>query len=357
MAARGCRRGSENGPDERAIRRRIHCPDYLIDGIIQRRFLYSLTAPTGAGKTAIALLLSAHVAIGRPLGEHNVEKGRVIYFAGENPDDVRMRWLAMAQHMNFDVETVDVCFIPGTFSISELEPRIRQELDAIGGAALVVVDTSAAYFEGEEENANVAMGEHARKLRNLVNLPGGPCVVALCHPVKNAANDNLIPRGGGSYIAEVDGNLVGIKNDTTVELDWQGKLRGPGFDPIAFDLLTVQCERVRDSKGRMLPTVIARPMSERERAAKVSASRDDQDTILVAMLENEGASIAALAEKVEWLTGPGRPHKSKVHRVLTGLKKDRVVTNKRGTWTLTDSGVKEAKKAKGNATMAGARYA
>jgi hypothetical protein len=30
-------------------------PDYLIDGILQRRFIYSLTAPTGGGKTAIAL--------------------------------------------------------------------------------------------------------------------------------------------------------------------------------------------------------------------------------------------------------------------------------------------------------------
>src|SRR5262245_45675118 len=26
-------------------------PDYLIDGLLQRRFCYSLTAPTGAGKT------------------------------------------------------------------------------------------------------------------------------------------------------------------------------------------------------------------------------------------------------------------------------------------------------------------
>src|SRR5947209_8194267 len=39
-------------------------PDYLIDGLIQKRFLYSMTAPTGAGKTAIALRLCAHVKRG-----------------------------------------------------------------------------------------------------------------------------------------------------------------------------------------------------------------------------------------------------------------------------------------------------
>jgi hypothetical protein len=45
-------------------------PDYLIDGLVQRRFCYSLTAPTGSGKTAIALLLSASTALGRPIGEY-----------------------------------------------------------------------------------------------------------------------------------------------------------------------------------------------------------------------------------------------------------------------------------------------
>jgi hypothetical protein len=34
-------------------------PDFLIDGVLQRRFLYCLTAQTGTGKTAIALFFSA----------------------------------------------------------------------------------------------------------------------------------------------------------------------------------------------------------------------------------------------------------------------------------------------------------
>jgi hypothetical protein len=39
-------------------------PDYLVDGIIQRRFLYSMTAPPGAGKTCIALRIAMHAALG-----------------------------------------------------------------------------------------------------------------------------------------------------------------------------------------------------------------------------------------------------------------------------------------------------
>src|SRR5262249_139592 len=32
-------------------------PDYLIDGLIQRRFIYSMTGPTGEGKTSVVLPL------------------------------------------------------------------------------------------------------------------------------------------------------------------------------------------------------------------------------------------------------------------------------------------------------------
>ena len=68
-------------------------PDYHVDGVLQKRFIYSLTAPTGAGKTAILMLLAVNTAMGKPIGDHHVERGRVLYLAGENPDDIRMRWM------------------------------------------------------------------------------------------------------------------------------------------------------------------------------------------------------------------------------------------------------------------------
>src|SRR5262249_31695923 len=135
-------------------------PDYVIEGILQRRFLYSLTGKTGAGKTAIMLLLAAHVALGKPLGNRAVEAGRVLYLAGENADDVRMRWIAMAQQMGFDIDTIDVHFIAGRFRFSQILERIRTEIVLIGHVGLVIIDTSAAYFEGEEENSNKQLGDH-----------------------------------------------------------------------------------------------------------------------------------------------------------------------------------------------------
>src|SRR5207247_291335 len=146
---------------------------------------YLLTARTGAGKTSLALLFAACVALGLPIGPLQTEKGRVLFFAGENPDDIRARWIALAQQMCFDIETIDVHFIPGKFKISQLIKRIRGEVEALGGVEFLIIDTSAAYFETDNENDTMQMLHHAHRLRGLVNLPGGPCVLANCHPVKN----------------------------------------------------------------------------------------------------------------------------------------------------------------------------
>jgi hypothetical protein len=331
-------------------------PDYLIDGLIQRRFVYSLTAPTGNGKTAIALLIAAHVALGRNIGDYGVERGRVLYLAGENPDDVRMRWLAMAETMGFDVNAIDVHFRPGIFRLSELAARIEAEVAEIGGVFLVIVDTSAAYFEGDQENDNVQMGAHARRMRHLVNLSGKPCVLVACHPVKNAGPDNLQPRGGGAFIAEMDGNLIATKADNVVTLHWQGKFRGPDFAPVPFQLLTVRSERVKDSKGRIVPTIIAKPMSERERSAAEAATISNEDELLIAIAENQRASFATLAGALGWVSSKGTPNKAKVSRTSDRLKKDKFVKDERGVLLLTDKGRDEVKRLKLNAQLAGPRY-
>ena len=103
-------------------------PDYVVDGILQRRFCESMTAQTGVGKTAVAMLLSAHVATGRPLGNLDVEKGTVIYFAGENPTDIQGRWLGLTMDMRIDPATTDVHFIRGAMHLSKIAKRITAEV-------------------------------------------------------------------------------------------------------------------------------------------------------------------------------------------------------------------------------------
>jgi hypothetical protein len=321
-------------------------PHYIIEHLIQRGFFYSFTARTGDGKTAVALTLAAHAALGRRIGPHEVEKIKVLYFAGENATDVKMRWLAMAEHVGFDIPTTDVFFVEGAFHFKDIVPRICREIAASGlDFSLILVDTSAAYFDGISENDNTQQGDYARRLRSLTKLPNEPTVLALCHPIKGAADDNLIPRGGGAYLNETDGNLTGLLNDRTTEIHWQGKYRGPQFEPWHFELVEVTAKRLKDHRGRDLFTVIAKHLSEEDHGAQVAEMREGDTDLLLAMFENEGASIGDLATHCGWVTKDGEPKKSSVQRRLARLhKRNLALPGPYGSWELTKRGREHAEK-------------
>lgn len=314
-------------------------PDYLIDGLIQRRFLYSITAPTNAGKTAVALYLAKQVATGSPLGSRAVEKGKVLYFAGENPDDIRMRWIKQCDAAEITEPTV--FWITGRISISKIAPTIAVETKRHGPFSLILIDTAAVYFEGDDENTNTQFGNYARLLRSLVTIYGGPTVIVLCHPVKNANPENLIPRGGGAFIAEVDGNLVlKVKSELPkiVELHWQGKFRGPDFEPITFKIEVGTSERIKDSRGNKIPTVTARTLTKEEIAAAENVSVARQNSLLKDMQDHESGSFNERAKRLGWFTSTGELNKTLVKRVTDDLVRDKLAKKEGHDFKLTSSG-------------------
>ena len=163
-----------------------------------------------------------------------------------------------------------------------------------------------------------------------------------CHPVKNASDDNLIPRGGGAFLNEVDGNLTARADVGGTEVHWQGKYRGPDFAPLHFHLRTVKHERLIDSKGRLIPTVVASPLSEegREEIARAMHSREDE--LLAALRDpaNRKASHRELARRLGWQLRSGETNHVLVARTLKGLEKDKLITVKRGGVGLTKEGEK-----------------
>ena len=178
-----------------------------------------------------------------------------------------MRWTALAQNADFDINDIEVFVVEGRFSLSKSLKLLRAEAERHGGEfGLVVVNTGPTFFEGKDENGNKRLGDHARMLRSLIDtIPGAPCVIANCHPTKNATDDRLTPRGGGAFLAEADGNLTAAKTNSTVELHWQGKFRGPDFAPMQFLIRTVTHQDLKDGDGRLIPTVIAEHISDQAR--------------------------------------------------------------------------------------------
>jgi len=332
-------------------------PNYLIDGVLQLGFIYSMTGVTGHAKSAIALLLSELVSSHsvKYLGGHRVEHGRVVYFVGENADDIRMRVIGAASKRGPGEDPLadDILFIPGVFDIGASMAMLHREIGRHGKVDLVIIDTSAAYFLGNEELSNTQMGAHARMLRRLTTLPGKPCVLVLCHPIKHASEPSqLLPRGGGAFLAEMDGNLTAWKHDEVMVALHHNKMRGPGFEPMTFRLETIRTDRLVDAKGRQIPTVRAVWASQSEEDEQAAGLHKDDEQVLAARIffgDEPVPSVAQIATHCGWFFTDGvTPFKTRVTRSLERLEKAKphaLVYRDRGRIFLTEKGKEAARKA------------
>ena len=323
-------------------------PEYLVDDIIQGGQLVSLTAQTGVGKTAVSICLALSIAQGIDVGSHGTRKGRVVYLCGENPDDVRMRLKLIFLAQDIDPDDIDLYLVDGTFNIQSAHERLNQVIKDIGGADVVFVDTLMAFFQGDDDNSNAQMAQYARDvLRPITRMPGKPAVVVPAHPTKNArGKDNLVPRGGGAFIAEVDGNLYLERQGESIVTLGFTKIRGPVFEPMEFALETIEHMRVMDSKGRRLKSVMAKAVSAAEAEERAAVGTSEENQLLSAMLDRPDGSERVWAEMLGWTTESGQPAKSKVSTRLNRLKDDEMVKKHRKRWVLTKDGQKEAEKAR-----------
>jgi hypothetical protein len=312
-------------------------PDYVVDDLFLRGYLYSLTAKTGSGKTAVALYIACCIAMGYPIGDREVSQGRVLYLAGENPMDVQWRLMAMAQHMGFDPADIPLDIISGTkFSLSRDFNQLVAETHELGDLMGVVVDTTAAYFEGSEFNSNSEAQDHAESLRKLTELPGNPCALALSHPTKNAAPDNLLPYGGGAFLNSIDGNATAHISWPIVKVHWQGKWRGPEFDPIHFVLEGVTHERLVTSKGKHMPTVIAKFLAPEALDAIETKNAKEVQRLIDAIAADGGCSLMEYAIRAQILDKDGKPRKGWVDRTIRTLIEDKIIIGQPKRYRLKD---------------------
>jgi len=88
------------------------------------------------------------------------------------------------EHVGFDLDEIDVHFLPDTPSMRNNYKRLESEIE---DARLIIVVTSPAFFEGKDENSNTEMIDHAKLWRSFTTFDGGPTVIAACHPTKGAS--------------------------------------------------------------------------------------------------------------------------------------------------------------------------
>jgi hypothetical protein len=319
-------------------------PVWLIDGIVQRSRLYACTSLTGHGKTAVWLFNGCMIQAGRMIGNLEVYKGNVLFLAGENPCDLEARMIGMARVYNLPADQLPY-ILPGSFPLTEDEAEaFKRDIDAINvPLSLIIGDTASSFFPGDDENSNVQSGGYARTLRTFSECKGSPAIVVLSHPTKGATRASLLPRGGGAFLNELDGNLTlwSESQGEVTELHWCGKIRGPDFSPFGYRLRPVETG-LSDERERLEMTIVAEPMSDEAIADHAKQALANEDVVLRALRYNPSWSFAQIAESAGWIDDDGRPRKARVTRTLKSLQEDKLVTQPRKgvRWELTEKGLK-----------------
>lgn len=311
----------------------LEAPEYLVDGVVQKNKLYTLTGFTGHAKTSTLLYLAAQIIEGGCFfGVHEVDKGQVAFLAGENPSNVIGQWLCSREFHG--VKSMNrIHFHPGRFDLQSEMDRLLEDLSKIDDLSLVVADTFQAFFAGDNDNDNIQMLNEAKQYRRLLELPQKPTVIIPCHPSgKKAAKDNLIPRGGGAFLNEVDGNFtVWKESDGRLSFDWAGKLRGTPFDKIDLMAEVKTFETYKDHKGRKIPMTIVRPLLEAEKTVRM----EEQDQRMVdAMLIIHG-DIKTSKRSLATALGVGL---GTSQRLLEELQAEKLVAYKSRKYVITSDG-------------------
>lgn len=312
------------------------CLDYIVDGILEEGRLYSLTAPSGTGKTAVALNLAEKIALGKPFGQQECKRSGVLFLAGENPSDVRVRVMASIER-NDALKSAPIYFIKNAFDIEQNHDNILKMLDLHPDIRVVMVDTLQAFYQGDDSNSNTQMVAFARALRKIAET--GVVVIVMAHPTKSPTKERNEPYGGGSFVNEIDGNLALWKNeDGTIDFYWCKKFRGH-FEPFQIELKRVEVKTATNSKGIPAITVIANTIGEdRAKEMFVDSIKNETKVLRVyAELDGKHISYSDIARRLGWVV-EDKPEKVKVSRCVEKLLAEGLIRQNRHGKFITKKG-------------------
>jgi hypothetical protein len=311
-------------------------PNYVIKGILIHGTVCTLTGNTGHGKTLIALLMAIKVALGDWFCGRQCRQGRVVFLAGENPENVRVQFYSLCRELGIDGAVLPIVWHDGVFSLEDAYDRVVADLVACPDIVLVIADSQQAFFEGDDDNSNMQMLDSAIAFRKLIEPhPKRPACIALAHPVKNASRENIVPRGGSALLNELDWNLTAwLEAEKNIITLHHTKHRGAPFEPIDFETVQIQPEGLVDEDGDQVSCTIIRPLGDLRQSELEEQAASREKSILEAMRDDPRSSQNMLAVRL------GIPRIT-VQRTISKLKERKLVRQMFGKWVLSKA-AKEA---------------
>lgn len=193
--------------------------DYLIDGLLTARGRSVMGGPSGSGKSFLALHAAYCIARGQEFFGRDVERGGVIYQAGEGGLGMKKRQKAYRKHFQVpDSEDIPLVVLPAKVDLFARDGDTDRLIDAIRAIKItmsaplrvVFIDTLATATIGADENSGKDMSV---VLANIARIEH-ECGVHVCL-VHHMNADGKKLRGHTSIHANVDTVIVVTMDENT----------------------------------------------------------------------------------------------------------------------------------------------
>ena len=240
------------------IIRRSSAIGWWIRGWVQKNALVMVHGKSGAGKTFVVLDLLLRIASGIDnWGVHAVQRGKVIYLAGEGHSGLGPRIRAWMHH--YGVTDVDMWVSPCAFDLDTNEGMsfLKQVLNEIDVEPdVIVVDPLLAHMSGDENSARDTklLLSACADIRQAFG-----ATVILVHHTGNAAEAQQRARGSSAWRAAVDIEIgVGRRKNSTDQIAMV-QLKNKDFEPAAdvhIELKSVLVPGLIDQGGEQVTSAV-----------------------------------------------------------------------------------------------------
>jgi hypothetical protein len=219
-------------------------PDFLIDGVLPRKALGVIYAPSGCGKTTLVAGLAVSLATRRDWFGHPVRhQGASIYVGAEDPGGFKLRLRAAKQAARLPLdkpigcytfpEAIDMRDATSVARFSRFLERAFESGDL--SREVLFVDTYAASVAGSNENSSedttLAMS-HGQRWRDELGLT----VVFIHHTNATGTRE----RGHSAMRGAADFMIAMTPVDDLVHVECSKQRNAPNFDTFQIKLTPVE---------------------------------------------------------------------------------------------------------------------
>jgi putative DNA primase/helicase len=238
------------------LTKNISAPDFLIDELIELDTIGAFIGASSVGKSFVAISMAASVATGTMFAEKDVQKGAVLYLAGEGMNGITRRFAGWMKHTGIQIPKGSIHVSRKTISMDEKGASTL--LAATEGMdqdiKLVVVDTLARHMTGEE-NSNRDMSAFIAAADKIREEHG--CAVLIIHHTGHSTDKSNRARGASAFYASLDFEflLQGNKKGTGTIEGTKNK-EGTIYPKRGFSLVPVELDCITNTKGDPVTTAV-----------------------------------------------------------------------------------------------------